>query len=60
MLFAAFLILSLGIVTLLKGKLHYVNYWGGTVFAPVTIVVGLLLLVGIIFKWEKFGKKHEK
>lgn len=41
--FAGFglLILSIGVSTLGFGSLHYSNWWGGMVFAPFAILVGL-------------------
>ena len=42
-------IFSLGLATLLKGKLQYSNYWGGAVFAPYALLIGpLVVLVGIV------------
>jgi hypothetical protein len=41
---AAALLVGGGTLTRLTGKLHYSNYWGGNVFAPFAIVVGLILL----------------
>jgi hypothetical protein len=37
-------ILVLGVVTLCEGRLSYHNYWGGSVFAPFAIVIGLLCM----------------
>lgn len=54
--FAGLLIFS-GIATLLRGKPGYTNYWGGHVFAPLAIVIGLLLLVIVI---AKFRRKDEE
>lgn len=43
------LILCFGVATLMKGKLQYPNYWGGPVFAPFAILVGVLgIFVGIV------------
>lgn len=51
LLFGASLLLS-GSREVLSGDLHYPNYWGGAVFAPLAIVIGLFLLVGAIWKWR--------
>jgi hypothetical protein len=40
----------------LKDALFYKNVWGGLVFAPFTVAVGLLLLYIIIFKWDKMSE----
>ncbi len=36
--------MALGVVTLLQGKLHYQNYWHGSVFAPFAVAVGAVIL----------------
>jgi hypothetical protein len=38
------IITNLGVLTLLRGRLHYQNYWGGWVFAPFALVVGVLTI----------------
>ncbi|MCJ7500339.1 hypothetical protein MUP29_08795 [bacterium] len=38
----------------LNSDLFYSNWWGGLVFAPFTLVVGVLFLYLLIFKWDKF------
>jgi hypothetical protein len=40
-------------LALLRGKTHYENYWGGPVFAPFAIFIGLLFLVGVVTHWRK-------
>lgn len=52
------LILS-GIRAFVVGTLHYRNYWGGAVFAPLAILAGLLLLVLATVKWRKFTEPAE-
>ncbi len=39
--------IGMGLFALLLGRTHYQNYWGGAVFAPFAIFVGLLALVGV-------------
>lgn len=51
LLVAASLLLS-GLRDISSGDLHYSNYWGGAVFAPVAVIVGLFLLFGVIWKWR--------
>ena len=37
-------------ISLVQGKPGYANFWGGFVFAPIAIVIGIgLVLVGIFF-----------
>ena len=38
---------------LIKGDLFYSNWWGGLVFVPITIIVGIFFLYLVIFKWDK-------
>jgi hypothetical protein len=33
-----------GALTLRAGRLHYSNYWGGSVFAPFSVIVGALTI----------------
>jgi hypothetical protein len=42
--FAGALVTGWGVVTLLQGKLHYQNYWHGSVFAPFSVIIGALIL----------------
>jgi hypothetical protein len=51
--FAGALVMGLGVVTLLQGKLHYQNWWHAPVFAPFAIVVGALC-VFVAFKGGRF------
>lgn len=39
-------IVLLGVSALLRGNLHYSNWWGGAVFAPFAILIGSMA-VGI-------------
>jgi hypothetical protein len=36
--------MGFGVMTLLEGKLHYQNYWHGSVFAPFALFIGALIL----------------
>jgi fumarate reductase subunit C len=42
-------IITLGIGALFNGHLEYRNWWGGFVFAPFAIVIGLFALLIAIF-----------
>ena len=57
---SAILLILTGAITLVRGRLHYANYWGGAVFAPIAIIIGIFLLILAIFKWEKLKKKVGK
>jgi hypothetical protein len=47
------LFIAMGTLPLLRGKTHYENYWGGPVFAPFAIFIGLLFLIGVFTHWSK-------
>jgi hypothetical protein len=51
--FAGMLMMGLGFIILLDGKLHYQNYWHGLVFAPFALVVGALALL-VVIKGTRF------
>jgi lipid-A-disaccharide synthase-like uncharacterized protein len=40
--FVGLWIFILGFVTLLLGQMHYKNYWGGAVFAPFALLIGVI------------------
>ena len=46
------LFLMTGIFDIVRGRLFYPNYWGGPVFAPITILVGLLAMIIGIFRFK--------
>jgi uncharacterized membrane protein YcjF (UPF0283 family) len=52
----ALAVAATGIRHLLKGDTSYQNWWGGLVFAPLTIIGGILLLYVVIFKWDKLRR----
>lgn len=54
-IFAAILIL-MGLLRILQGELNYTNYWGGIVFAPVAIIIGILVLIIVFFRWKVMSK----
>jgi hypothetical protein len=45
-----------GAAALRTGRLHYQNYWGGSVFAPLAIVVGITALVVVIVRWRSLNE----
>jgi hypothetical protein len=50
-----------GLIWLHRGNFNYQNYWGGVVFAPLPIAVGLLILLAAIFRWKKLvGPRMDK
>jgi hypothetical protein len=38
-----------------RGDLHYVNWFGELVFAPLAILFGLVIIFGALFKAEILG-----
>jgi hypothetical protein len=53
--FAALSLILTGVAALQEGRLHYANYWGGSVFAPLAIVLGFCVLVIVVVKWRPFN-----
>jgi len=57
MFLVSFIVIGTGLIPLLTQKdLFYSNWWGGLVFAPITVIAGVFLLYLILFKWEKIDK----
>ena len=54
---ALFLILH-GTVAIVENRWTYGNYWGGGVFAPVAIVMGVLFIYIVIFRYDAFKKSR--
>jgi hypothetical protein len=52
----ALAVISTGVRYLMKDASFYQNWWGGLVFAPLTVLVGLFFLYLVIFKWDKLSK----
>ena len=50
----------LGILALRRGFLLHGNYWGGLVFVPAVLVVGLLGLYIAMFRWHVFTRPRER
>lgn len=46
-----------GVLSLLKGGLLYKNHWGGLVFAPIAIPLGLFGLYLVLFRWQGLEEK---
>ena len=43
------LLISGAVYTLVGGRVAYHNYWGGTIYAPVAILIGLAALLLALF-----------
>lgn len=51
--------ITFGISVILKGQYFYSNYWGGVVFGPFAIVVGLIIIfIALFSNWEKLQKTN--
>jgi tellurite resistance protein TehA-like permease len=48
------IIILMGLSSIYSGNLNYSNYWGGVVFAPIAIIIGILVLIVVIFRWKTF------
>jgi hypothetical protein len=50
LIFVGLSILLAGVRALDAGRLHYQNYWGGLVFAPLAIAIGVAVLILVVVK----------
>ncbi len=53
------LVLS-GLRDILSGDLHYSNYWGGVVFAPLALLIGLAILAALAWNWNTLTESKEE
>jgi hypothetical protein len=51
--FLGLMVLGSGLFTLLGGMLHYSNVWGGMMFAPFALLIGILVVVVAIKMGEQ-------
>jgi len=56
---AAVLIVGGG-ATLYRGGFGWTNYWGGLVYAPFAVVIGLLLFVVVFKKPSRRGRTKDR
>jgi len=54
--FFGIILVLMGLSSIHKGELNYENYWGGVVFAPVAIIMGILVLIIVIFRWKAMNQ----
>jgi hypothetical protein len=50
-------LILLGVRVLLKDGLFYSNYWGGPVFAPLAIAIGIFCCYLVVFRWRKLAER---
>jgi hypothetical protein len=43
-----------------SGQLHYTNWFGELVFAPIAILLGLITIFGALFKPELLGRPRAR
>ena len=60
LMFVGLSLVLTGVAVLPRGRLHYQNYWGGSVFAPVALVVGLMALVMVVVRWRSVNEPGPK
>jgi hypothetical protein len=41
-----------GLIPVLSGNYSYENWFGGLVFAPFAIAVGVVMVLGAVFNWR--------
>ncbi len=44
----------------LRGDLHYTNWFGELVFAPLAVLFGLIIILGALFKPEILGSSPKR
>jgi hypothetical protein len=49
-----------GVAAVQDRRLHYPNYWGGSVFAPFAIVLGIAVFVIVIAKWRSLNQTRPR
>ena len=52
------ILLMTGVFDIVRGRLLYPNYWGGAVFTPFTILVGILIVFIGVFRSKNIDKPH--
>jgi hypothetical protein len=58
--FISLFLIALGVGTLLNHRLEYLNYWGGMVFAPFAILIGVMLFFIVLFRPRSFDETDEQ
>jgi len=53
-------LIAAGARPLLTGDLFYSNYWGGPVFGPLAIAIGMFCLYLAVFRWRKLAQRPER
>ena len=54
------ILVLMGIFNIIRGELNYTNYCGGIVFAPVAIIIGILILIIVFFRWRTMNQLSEE
>lgn len=54
--FLSLVLVITGVKYMAEGSIGWSNYWGGLVFPPFAVLVGLLLLYVGMFRWERLIK----
>ncbi len=57
LIFFSVILISTGVVHIIRGSMGSKNYWGGLVFPPFAVVFGLLLIPVGIFRWRKLQER---
>ena len=45
-----------GLRVTFSGELTFKNYWGGVVFGPLAVILGVIFLYVVLFRWRTFDK----
>ncbi len=55
-----FVLILTGFKNIFYGNLNYSNYWGGVVFAPIAILVGILAIIIAAFRFDSIVNSKEQ
>ena len=57
LIIVSMMLICISMMVLIAQKdLFYSNWWGGLVFAPITLLIGISLLGIVIYKWKDIDK----
>ena len=59
-LFLGLALVGSGLRAMFRDRLTYSNYWGGPVFAPFAMMVGVFVLIVVVIKWNKFDERERR
>ena len=55
-----FILIMTGLKNIFYGNQNYSNYWGGIVFAPIAILIGVLVIIITVFRFDSITNSKEQ